>query len=418
MATVPPQLPFDIFHMVIDLGDMEQLLLVSRVCRRWRAAARSHAMFWRRVYLGRVSTSSIAFFQARLGATTDTGVSLRINIPKGPLCSRMRDEVLPAISRNLHRLARLDVNLHIEVSTPLFHVLSKPAPLLEHLCIQLYRYDCHIAVIPPDLLGGSCQALSEVVMTDVALPTEAVHAFQAVQSLTVGSTMPHIVHDQVLLHFPALKHLTVSNQTTQPGLLMMPHDISRNETCDRIFRSVENIVAILGRTTSQPRDVTARFLLTHMRGPLELALLCPTPACIHLSIAASSPARSRTMVLLPPQLRFGEGWPPLDALFVREPALRITTLRIAGRLTYLASLFKEMPACETVEIIIDRDTFPPPVPLPLPALKTVVLRYSHGRTSVSAEALDIFLLNLLGPRVTPLALRLDGICVFGESRFL
>ncbi|EJD46354.1 hypothetical protein AURDEDRAFT_164583 [Auricularia subglabra TFB-10046 SS5] len=202
-------------------------------------------------------------------------------------------------------------------------------------------------------------------------------------------------------------------------MLMVPPETAGPDMYDHIFQSVANITALPADMGPQPRDDNARFLLTNMDGPLELSFLSPNARYIHLSVAASAPARRRTLDMWEP--RFRQEWPH-EALFTRENALRITSLRLYMHLTYLAVRFEEMPLCETLDIIIDLESFPPATNLPLPSLKTVILRtiddYPNGRMDASAEELDFFLTGLLGPQVNRLTLRLQGIRVFGNSRFL
>ncbi|EJD46720.1 hypothetical protein AURDEDRAFT_164173 [Auricularia subglabra TFB-10046 SS5] len=418
----------ELFDMVVDHMEVQDVVRLLRVCGQWRRAARAHPTFWRDVSLSGTSKKDLAFFNARLNSTTDVGV--RLNIPlyhfEGSSHAEARASILHTITRNLHRTASLMIWMGQKLAEETFSAMRKPAPLLQELCLYCEGYKGSPGLIPSDLLAGSCPLLKRMQLVDCILPRLPVRAFMRVERLLYEVDAPAALSTNLFEHFPVVKDLFIISTAARDGKDFFPQ-FKRAPALDDL--NIESRMVDLGTLFATcPRLVkTPTIKFTHHKDALNiLARQLPKPLGLELSafvddtiftVVSRSRGWRRTC-RFPSAAR--DQWPGPDFFSSKEIGRHIKTLSMEHTLSfYVPSRICELPSCEVLDISVGRYLCGPSTPqerLSLPAWTNVVVRPISGKPRVTVDAKELagFLENLIG-RCTPrVPLDLAGVSLSGD----
>lgn len=427
-------LPVELMSMILDNVDISSLMQLSHASRRWHAVARSHPSFWRMIRLASVSTTALDFFQARLDQTQSPDIHIEIILPDALERGRIRSVVLPALARNLHRLTQLHVKFHYDMGPYALSAFMGPAPRLQSLSLIFsHGAEKPPIALPPGFLAGGCPRLVDVTLRNLAFPTDCITSFCHVQSLLFGCDGPYLFPLGLFQHFPTLHTLWIRGGTC---LGAEPSDEAASKVsalslatlevhlarCNHLalFRAIPHLASIPTVVCREPHVLLMRTLLDQLHGPLEFEVVVPPDAAELVDVGFISPQTSRARVFVEHAERIQREW-PRDIVFAPDIVARVTSLRFEASLAYLVPSFKALPSCATLAVEVgDAEELAAPLEaaLPLPALKTVVVRATPSRSPVvvPAEALRGFLARLVGTRADQPTLRIEGSLTLSGDR--
>lgn len=171
--------PNELLPRFFDDCDIRELVVRSRVSKRWKSAACEHPTFWRTVQLlapiGRVD-DGLPLFKKRL--------YYRLAQPVDVSATRTSNAALDAISDNLHRMTSLQVSNDDEGLV--LWALSYPAPALESLEIS-GSSRTRRPHLPRNFLGGHAPRLTSVTLfnTTCAFATPGTACFPSVRTVCI-----------------------------------------------------------------------------------------------------------------------------------------------------------------------------------------------------------------------------------------
>lgn len=434
------QLPVELMSVIIDWAGVKGLVLLSAVSTNWRAVAHSHPLFWRDIRLCALSSTALSFFHARLDRAQGRNINLDIHLRKHPSSWRVKSIVLPAITRHLSHIVTLVVTLRYDENAAALDALNVPAPNLRRLELEFCRSPASAAapafLLLPDLFARSSPKLVSVTLYYVKFPLQRILAFENVKSLEVWFEDPRFPVHAIFQQFPRLTALELVGSWPEIG----PEHVAANKIdtrrlsslelsmpasgYDHIFAHTPDLSSIPDVSCWEPERAHADLLLGHLDGPIEMEFRGPDWASHTLEITLRAPgsARSRTFIETTHELPEAES---RGAFFDRAFAARVTTLRLSAQLAFLAPLFVELPACRTLEILLDNHAGLPSqlgkdmAPLRLPALETLAIRAVEcGFGKLSAAQLSAFLIALVGHTGQRPTLRLGYVTLADSSSSL
>ncbi|EJD46353.1 hypothetical protein AURDEDRAFT_164582 [Auricularia subglabra TFB-10046 SS5] len=457
-------LPTELFSAILDHLSLPQLITTSHVCARWRTAAHGHPLFWRDIHLRAMSPSALAFFEARLNSSTDkVGVSIFVHSDSeaGVTQTILNAIVLPAVERNLFRIARLALKLAwrtwVAMDAELF---LRPAPMLQYLALEcidgsIYQRTPHsleASVMVPNLLeasddfheprlfSGFAPELRTLELVDILLDSTNIDispALRNVETLRYEVDAP-VDAKRVLAHFRSLRHLHYWAMAHEESARDLPsiapplaslHVWLGDGAYPPFFATFRDLSAVLHLSCPfHPVYPTDSLVLLALRGgPLKLAvsegpsMTYPASTDYGFTFSAADGAAEsiRTFYLNPIDLRIPNRLARVQGhLFSPDIRARITVLRLADRYSSLLPLLGELPACETIEILhapggglqmMGSQT------LRFAALRTVVLvACSPVPAPIPAEIVCSIILPIVGRRARSLEILLDGVLVTGD----
>ncbi|KZV85362.1 hypothetical protein EXIGLDRAFT_726262 [Exidia glandulosa HHB12029] len=201
--------------------EIDTVLVWSHVCRRWRELALQHRAYAQRITWDNNDDGhwshrlpDATFLRDRLQVSAkplDFELVLGTDDP-----SFVYDTLLPALSRELHRVRTLYVEADRQTFPKLMRALARPAPVLRDLVLKYTSSDGRPLKFSSlfrqrKLFAGKAPLLQQLGMEDIELPSALPPAFAAVThiGLKFGCGVRYKAM-QYLCLFPRLKHLTLS----------------------------------------------------------------------------------------------------------------------------------------------------------------------------------------------------------------
>lgn len=397
--------PAELIGRTLDFLELRYIIIVSHVCRHWRAIALDHPHFWRDLSITTTSQASLDLFQARISRRTGL-IHVSLCMPdeeatNGPLL----DSLFPLVLQHLHRIEILHITGNVFFWPGINNrLVQRAAPALRVFEIHLVGGPPSMCdPLPLDLFDSTSPLLREVTIQGIMLyqvqSWPSCFSDVEVISLLFHDFEAHGLNLDCLWTLPSLKRVHIrggciiddiflSDQTvavlrrldalqlwsTQPlplellecmAMSRLPVLELSDRRCESIMATVAHLQGDLCLTVLPRGDATDMFHLTY------------TPA------ATSGPAQRRAfMERLSYYLPGSHLWPSY-ALCLDELKTHVV------HLTFHASLWPvitpEMApflSCKTLVLQLE-DGLPtsnaPRVEAYFPAVSTLVLTNASGR---------------------------------------
>ncbi|EJD32372.1 hypothetical protein AURDEDRAFT_178563 [Auricularia subglabra TFB-10046 SS5] len=424
-------LPVELMSMVFDGLSIEELIITSLVCTFWRAVAVRHQTYWRDIRLASLSTSALDFFEARLKAGSTRTTCVRVDIPVVESPARLRSVVLPALSRNLHRIDKLYLETDIVFDADLFSALQHPAPRLDTLDVVLCHETQSSGALPVNLFDCQAPNLRTVRILNAQLFADRLpHAFSPITDLSYCFNQAQSFPTALFAHCQHLQSLTIYGRYCS----LSPEDHLESTIDARHLSSIDisvfagsfdfvrcmPCVNISRITVTINDEQSAQLLLEHLRGPLEVELY-RTPHNVYVRYTSRDTGMQRAFVCLPDQPAVAY----LPPVYTSSALVsRVHTIRSSGSCAPLLSAFDALQSCTRLAVSIaeDESLHLPPRPLALPALECVEIS-SASTALIRPFDLSSFLAAAVLPvsravHVALLGIKLDGEPITLGDRFI
>lgn len=188
-AEIAQTLIHDVLLTIFARFSLPELVVLSAVCRHWRAVARAHPTYWRTVSLTKPADGAVDFFLTHI--STSVTALLRLTVKTQVVSdARLISKILDAIRENLGRIKSLDLDLD---SFPMSNhqavmcALSNPAPSLQHLAL---RSSTPEVVLSRTLFAFDLPQLRSLTLVGVDMPNSCPSAFESVADLIYSNTTP------------------------------------------------------------------------------------------------------------------------------------------------------------------------------------------------------------------------------------
>ncbi|EJD46332.1 hypothetical protein AURDEDRAFT_184347 [Auricularia subglabra TFB-10046 SS5] len=402
------ELPAELLCMIFDCLDLQALLRMSHVCGHCRTAARAHPTFWRDFVPWDASGPHIQLFVFRLQSNTAVGLRLDVDITSQDEVEEVRTIVLPAIGRNLFRMAILQLYINRDVHCELFEELRRPALLLETLSLYFYSRDGVPVGLPGDILAGKCPNLRTLELDDCTLPRGPISAFARVERFATEMSNGSALSMSLFTLLPALKHLGVKWQgefanrgafyaqfQSAPPLLSLSLLAIESDFHTLVVQQPH----LLAIPTIEFHNTHAAVSLaaSQLPGTLGIELEPDSPGFVRYTILSHSLGWRRIFAV---NMSEDSDWPRAEFYESGSIGKRVTTLALAASLAYVSRRVGELTACETLQLTLDCALSATPYihrPLTLPNLKRITLRADSPlyATFQNPPALDSLNLQLL-----------------------
>ncbi|KAF8644635.1 hypothetical protein AX16_008362 [Volvariella volvacea WC 439] len=140
------------------MSSYQSLLTLTSVCRHWRSAALSYGPLWTNI---RLPYTNLMWLSELVLRSKSYPLSVMFD-PSESTFTRKRKQNFVFILSQVFRIHELAVTLNEDLSSIILPLMSKPIPLLHHLCLR--SCDFLRSSIPP-LFGNSTPNLNRLVLS-------------------------------------------------------------------------------------------------------------------------------------------------------------------------------------------------------------------------------------------------------------
>ncbi|KZV99182.1 hypothetical protein EXIGLDRAFT_726248 [Exidia glandulosa HHB12029] len=418
-------LPVELSEKVSDFLDLQSLLVLASVSRRWRAIVHDHPTYWRDIFLDTPSLSSVLLLGLRLerGGSRPAYVSIDVQKPWPPL----RAMLFPIVAAHLHRISRLSLTVTAQNANSLFRALSNPAPLLHAFELIFLRPQSALCTLPLDVFGGVAPSLTNMALINVSLTEAPYAAFAHVCHLVIGfdGLSPTTAVPFVFEIFPRIRYLSLMRAA------MLEDTRFRNQDCwsaletlvvltnircrDAVFQ-VAPVGDLVHLITQDCNREHVTLFARHLEGPLELAIEDVDEQQFNIVLRSRTPVRSRVF------LERCDDWVtnaalPHDALRREHILARVVTFVMPIALWYaIIGFMAPLPALSMLIILLHGGhrllSSRLSSRLQCPNMEVLVLRGPHDIALERSAAIRDFASNALdGTQSSHVLLRLERVHV-------
>ncbi|KZV82786.1 hypothetical protein EXIGLDRAFT_729296 [Exidia glandulosa HHB12029] len=290
-------MPPELWALVMDSLDYDELILASQTCQQWRAVAFDHPTFWRdvQIFPRGPLPSTLYWFALRLDAGKHRPLTLAVTIDDVDACKPLPDEFYALLRTSVSSVEKLRVGITTVNFARLWQALNAPAALLRAFTVVGLTSELDTPCIPPFIFEGHAPELRSVRLVGIEMPaTElAVPAFARIEKvrLEVYPSMFGVFDVAWISHFPSAKSLaayypqghsspTALNDSVRQRILALyslelgiDHRGFALELCQHLSLS-----CIPRLTLLKPIHEEVRMALNHLEGSLyEIAILPHVP---------------------------------------------------------------------------------------------------------------------------------------------
>ncbi|KZW02278.1 hypothetical protein EXIGLDRAFT_735751 [Exidia glandulosa HHB12029] len=207
------RLPAETLSTIFDSLNLGDLIRCSLVARRWREVAVQHRTYWGAVSVtdnidgenvpdekvAQLVRASVELAAAQLSRSSALPVSIGIVVTKE---YEGVEALLDLVASNLHRVNDLILSLGARYEAAMFEMLSRPAPILETLAIELVGGANHEVAIRDDFLGGCAPQLNHLSLRNIYMPNKPISHIMRLPELAVASLHGKTAHGAQQPAFP------------------------------------------------------------------------------------------------------------------------------------------------------------------------------------------------------------------------
>ncbi|EJD45364.1 hypothetical protein AURDEDRAFT_165580 [Auricularia subglabra TFB-10046 SS5] len=419
----------------LDFMDLDDILRIMAINKRWNALGLAHPTYWRDLYLELsqgVCSRHVRLFRLRLSRSHGRPINVRTSnsytTRYDPRVSAERD-VLSDISTHLSHIQVLHWRTqHHTAVGELFDALAHPAPMLQELALSSPFWTPPWPALRADLLAGFAPALRLAVFSCLELPVPLSACLSNIDRLSVhNGTVPDVVQESL-----RLRALYLCDQVILPdifrteaawngiqGLHIFGGEIASNWRGMRLpIDRVPRVVLQQNYTyPSEHAGIADNLagLASHLQGAIGLYVVQSTtsPGVHRFQLRGTSERTHHLERSMVTAQNVGK---------IPEPPPTAIAAGFAHRIVYLTVRLKSwdpmlhlgpLPALEDLVLLIANES-PPEAPgtLSCPALKRLIIRERRWRADklvVTPVPLERFARQALLGVKFPLALDLQGV---------